>query len=74
MQEPQGLGVGAGEALDVDVLAADHAVDPGRGRDLPDRGEDPVGLALLGLGDEADGLGEERVAGEDRDVLAEGHV
>src|SRR5919202_4910104 len=58
------------EVADVDVLAADHAVDArGRGQ-LADRGEDVGRLALLLVQDEAEGLGVEPVAGQDRDVLA----
>ena len=35
-------------AGDVDVLAADHSADPGRGDQLPERGQNRAGLALPG--------------------------
>ena len=52
------------------VLAADHAPHAGRRDELGERGEDAIGFAGLALGEEADRLGEQAVAGEDRDVLA----
>ena len=61
----------APRVLEVEVLAADHAADAGRPADLeqdPDLHGRPAGLAL---GHQADGLGEEGVAGQDGGVLAE---
>ena len=68
MQRAQALGVALGDR-DVDVLAADHAVDAGGGAQLAQRREHPRRLARL-LAEEPHRLGEEAVAGEDRDVLA----
>ena len=71
MQQAQGLGVRVPFTGDVDVLTTDHAVHPGRGRDLPDRGENAARLPLLALRDQPDRLSEERVAAR-RDVLPGG--
>ena len=53
----------------VAVLASDHAGDAGRRDELPERREHARGIALLALAEMADRLGEEAVAGQDRDVL-----
>src|SRR4051812_1772840 len=55
---------------DVDVLAADHPVDPGGRGELGDRGKQVRGLGALGGEHVAERLGVEAVAGEDRHVLA----
>jgi hypothetical protein len=56
---------------DVPVLAADHPGDPGRAHELRQGGEHVRRLALLNVGKDPHRLGEETVAREDRDVLAE---
>ena len=73
VQAPQILG---GQLLsgDVEKLPADHPVDPGRARELGHRAQDLRRFALLVVEDMAEGLGVQRVAREDRDVLAEGDV
>ena len=70
MQPAQGRGALRDERLDVDVLAADHAVDAGGGGELADGREQVGGVAGLLVEDEPERLGVEAVAGEDRDVLA----
>ena len=59
--------------LDVDDLAAHHAVSPGGVRDVGDEHRDDPGVARPGpvQRDELEGQREKRVAGEDRDGLAE---
>ena len=59
---------------DVEVLPADHAVDPGRAGQLARGGQHVRRLAGLLAEEVAEGLGVEPVAREDRDVLAELHV
>src|SRR5204863_6862805 len=69
-----GVSVAVGDARDVEVLAADHPVDPRRGGELADGGEDVRGLAGLLREDKAKRLRVEAVAGEDGCVLAERDV
>ena len=71
VQPAQGRLAALGEALHVDVLPADHAVDAGRRRQLADRREHVARVALLVVGEVAERLGVEPVPGQDRDVLAE---
>ena len=71
VQAAQGGGALRDERLDVDVLAADHAVDAGGGGELADGLEQVGGVAGLLVEDELERLGVEAVAGEDGDVLAE---
>jgi hypothetical protein len=59
---------------DVQVLPADHPVDPGGAGQLAGGREHERGLAGLLAEEVAEGLGVEAVAGEDGDVLAELHV
>ena len=59
------------EGGDVDVLAADHAAQPSGADQLAERRQHPRGLALLSPAEEPHRLGEQPIAGEDRDVLAE---
>ncbi len=54
----------------VQELAAHHPVHPGRPAELGDDPHPDGGPAVLALADQAHGLGEQGVAGEDRDVLA----
>ena len=66
--------VGFGGAAHVQELAPHHSLDPGGAHHLAHRGQHGAGLALLGSQGQAQRLGEEAVAGEDRHVFAEGHV
>ena len=68
------LVVVAGGGGHVHVLAADHALHAGGPGHLGQRAEHARGLALLAVGDQAEGLGEQAVAGQDGDVLAERDV
>jgi hypothetical protein len=70
VQAAQARGALRDERLDVDVLAADHAVDAGGGGELADGLEQVGGVASLLVEDELERLGVEAVAGEDGDVLA----
>ncbi len=59
---------------DIDVLARDHPLGPGRVRELAGGGEQPRRLRLLPREQQHERLGVEPVAGQDRDVLAERDV
>jgi len=69
MQAAQAVGVEV-TLHDVDVLAADHPVDADRREEFHESVEHRPRIALLVLAEDADGLGEQAVACEDRDVLA----
>ena len=69
MQLAQAVGVELSARGDVAVLAADHPAHAGRLRELASARECWRARPLV-VAEEADRLGEEAVAGEDRDVLA----
>src|SRR5215208_3381278 len=70
MQASQTLGVEVIGRGHVDVLAADHPPHARGPKELRQRGNQPIGLALLPLAEDAQRLSEEAVSGQDRDAFA----
>ncbi len=71
VQVTQALGAGRDRLGDIHELTADHAVHAGRRGELAGGGQELAGFGCLLGQEQAERLGEEAIAGQDRHVLAE---